>query len=179
MDCFIELSKGYKTRVDEGDLPWLSQWKWSVQAPRPDKLYAVRVIKIRIGDSLHSKAIYMHRIILDAEKGQDVDHINGNGLDNRRANLRLCSRKQNQANKRKGRGKSKYKGVSWNSAYGKWKATTGTKFLGYFTEEDQAAKEYDKAALQEFGEFAALNFSDSGGAQTWFDLGISKTPNDE
>ena len=109
----------------------------------------------------------MHRQILHPPGHLVVDHINHNGLDNRKANLRHATRVQNNRNrliiKRKG-ASSKYKGVSWRKRKKRWHARIHVngryKFLGYFKEEINAAKAYDKAAKKYHKEFASLNFPD-------------------
>jgi hypothetical protein len=92
-----------------------------------------------------------------------VDHINGNGLDNRKSNLRICTHQQNCENSRKRKKSfSKYKGVYWSKNAKKWVAQITidgkSKHLGYFELEEDAAAAYDKAAVKYFGEFACLNF---------------------
>lgn len=111
----------------------------------------------------------MHRMIMNASKGFVVDHINHNGLDNRKANLRLVTNAQNSYNrpcfKKKG-SPSQYKGVYWSKRDNKWQVQISckgkVKTIGQFKDEIQAAKAYDKAAKKYHGEFAYLNFS-----QTW------------
>jgi hypothetical protein len=111
-----------------------------------------------------SKKQPIHRLILDAPKGTQVDHINGNGLDNRRCNLRIATHGQNQMNRRKQLKKStsKYKGVSLNKKDGKWFAEidyNGIHYhIGSFIDEVDAAKAYDEKARELFGEFARPNF---------------------
>ena len=106
----------------------------------------------------------MHRRIMNAPDNLVVDHINYNGLDNRKANLRLATRRQNSLHviRTMNPGSSKYKGVSWHTYKKRWGAqitTYGkTYHLGYFKDEIQAAKTYDEAARKYHGEFAALNF---------------------
>jgi len=100
---------------------------------------------------------------MDAPGHLVVDHIDRNGLNNRRSNLRLCSAAQNACNSGSARGSSsKYKGVCWNKREGKWVASIRFKnklhLMGYFTDEIAAAKAYDKSASEFFGEFAYLNF---------------------
>jgi hypothetical protein len=91
-----------------------------------------------------------------------VDHINGNGLDNRRENLRICSQALNCANAKKTKGKtSRFKGVFWNRQSKKWCAQIGNKkrnhIIGYFNSEARAAQAYNRKAKEFFGEFARLN----------------------
>ena len=106
----------------------------------------------------------MHRQIMKAPAGFVVDHINYNGLDNRKANLRLATLTQNNRHTRRTihPGTSKYKGVCWYSREKRWAvrihADGKTIPLGYFKDEIQAAKTYDKAAKTYHGDFAALNF---------------------
>jgi hypothetical protein len=107
----------------------------------------------------------MHRRILCPPDGLLTDHRNGDGLDNRRGNLRAATQAQNHANRRKTVGTSKYLGVNWAPPEGKWRAVICTnrraKFLGLFHDEDDAARAYDRAAREIHGEFARLNFPDS------------------
>ena len=105
----------------------------------------------------------MHRFILDVPSEVSVDHINRNGLDNRRENLRPASVAQNQQNRKKAQGtSSKYKGVSWNKERQLWHAyihvSGRMKYLGRFQNEVEAALVYDDAARLYFGEFARCNF---------------------
>jgi len=105
----------------------------------------------------------MHRIIMDAEKGEEIDHRDGNGLNNQRCNLRLCTHRQNLMNRRKThkRCSSKFRGVSWEKRSGKWCAQIMIHYrhihLGYFDDEVLAALAYNEAATKHFGEFAHLN----------------------
>ena len=113
---------------------------------------------------VNERTVRMHRAILDVPKGKIVDHINHNGLDNRRANLRVATRRQNAWNKRKRRSKcsSQYKGVMWLKKAGKWQARISCKgrsiVIGYFDDEKAAARAYDARAAELFGEYAAPNF---------------------
>lgn len=111
------------------------------------------------------KTIYMHRELMNPPEGMEVDHINGNGLDNRKANLRVCTKEENQQNSKKRTGKSSsFKGVCWDSSGRKWRAriTVDKKHLqiGQFEMELKAAEAYDKEARYYFGAFAKLNLKD-------------------
>lgn len=102
----------------------------------------------------------MHRLIMDPGPGLVVDHINGDGLDNRRVNLRLATRSQNQMNRRSHIGSRRIKGVSCTGA--RWRAQImvrgETHKLGIFDSEEEAGRAYDVAARALHGEFARLNF---------------------
>jgi len=95
---------------------------------------------------------------------EKIDHVNHNGLDNRRSNLRLATIQENQFNRQiqKTTKSSQYKGVSWETKQNKWRPSI--KFnnqnihLGSFTSEEDAARAYDKVAKELFGEFCCLNF---------------------
>jgi hypothetical protein len=150
----IPLTCGKFALVDSQDYYRLGQFQWfSVFGRRT--FYA--------GRRENGKTIKMHRAIMDAPSGLVVDHIDHDGLNNCKANLRLCSVGQNNCNviSRRG-GASKYKGVNCKRARKKWIASiqhNGTKYhLGYFTDEIAAARVYDKKAKELHGQFACLNF---------------------
>ncbi len=109
--------------------------------------------------------VYMHRQIMESKKGEIIDHVDRDGLNNLRSNLRLATKSQNNMNRsgRKGTS-SKYKGVSWFNRGGYWRAMIHFegryKFLGRFESETEAAKAYDEAAREYHGEFAYQNFSE-------------------
>jgi len=150
----IPLTRGKFALVDAEDYYQLAQFKWHTETGTKT-FYAVR--------NHAGKQVKMHRAIMAAPSHLLVDHINHNGLDNRKANLRLCTRAQNNCNvvSRKGSA-SKYKGVNWYKVGKKWTASvrSNKKFyhLGYFTDETAAARAYDKRASQLHGRFACLNF---------------------
>ena len=151
----IPLTKGKVAIVDAADYDWLSSFKWAANQ-KPGGVYACRNVK--------RKNILMHRMIMNAPVGKFVDHIDRNGLNNRRCNLRLCSFAENIRNT-KGWGKtSRYKGVTRRKKDKKWISSIryNNKFhyIGYFENETDAARAYDKAARKFFGQFAYLNFPD-------------------
>jgi len=155
----IKLSKGQVAIVDDADFEFLNQWKWSTTG-HGVKFYAHRVKTIN-GVSCH---ILMHRLLMGLSIGEKVyvDHINNNGLDNRRANLRIVTKKQNAYNSLPIIGKkSEYKGVCFDKQRLKWRASIcpNRKYivLGIFKEEIDAAKAYNDAAIKHYGEFAYLN----------------------
>ncbi len=157
----IPLTQNKFTTVDDEDYGWLSQWKW--YADRHLNTYYARR-----GQRKDSKTyiIRMHRLILNAQKGQQIDHINRNGLDNRRSNLRFCTSSQNIQNQTTMRsGTSRYKGVCWDKYFNKWEARVQLQpkryLIGRFKNEIEAAKAYDTKAKELFGEFARLNFPET------------------
>lgn len=158
----IELTQGKVAVVSDQYFEWLNQWNWSAIKYR-DTWYAKR----NIGTwPVSNKTILMHREITNALGGMQVDHIDGNGLNNQLHNLRLATDSQNKANRGKQRNnKSGYKGVSWDSRARKWNAQIQVNrrcvHLGYFTDPIEAARAYDAAAPEYFGEFARLNFQET------------------
>lgn len=161
--CKIPLTQGKFAIVDADDYEKLSQYKWHVSG-KGDMLYACRTEGRR--------KIKMHRQILNAPPGMHCDHINHNGLDNRKANLRLCTPQQNSFNQRpRHNGTSKYKGVFWSYKNRKWRAEirlNGQKIhIGYFDYEQDAAIAYDDYAIELFGEFAWLNHQHRPEIKQW------------
>lgn len=118
------------------------------------------VTRLIVNETL--KTGYLHRLIMEPGYDMEVDHINHNVLDNRRENLRLCTREQNLMNRRKNKkSSSQFKGVSFYRPLNKWKAQIKINHkkihIGYFENEIDAAKAYNKAAILYFGDFAYLN----------------------
>lgn len=156
----IHLSRGYIVLVDDEDYEFLSSSKWHLSEKKYRK-YAIRNLPCpRVKGTGYLRS--MHRLILSAPKNLQVDHIDGNGLNNCRSNLRLCVNKENAMNSRKNTsGSSKYKGVSWHKDNEVWAAYIKINYklihLGYFKKEDDAATAYNMAALKNFREFARLN----------------------
>lgn len=149
----IELSQGYFALVDDEDFEILSKYKWYLLKAKHTN-YATRV-EYKDG---FKKRFSMHTMI----SGYKItDHINHNGLDNRKENLRDCTKRQNNCNRVKNkRSFSSYKGVSkrYNMFISLIRIKGKLKYLGQFETEIEAAKVYDSAANYYFGQFACLNF---------------------
>ena len=160
MSKTIPLTKGYEAIVDDADYEWLSRFSWCMHKNSKHS-YAIRAgIQTKAG----RRHIFMHREIVNCPRGLIVDHINHNSLDNRKANLRICNKASNEANKKKRTSltSSKYKGVKWRKKQCCWLSVIQhhyeTYSLGQYDDEIDAARSYDIAALEYFGEFACLNF---------------------
>jgi len=159
----IPLTRGQFTTVDLKNYDIISQHNWFYTHYG----YAGRSATKEEIDSGHPKVILMHRYLMDAPKGIDVDHKDGNRLNNQLENLRLCSRKENLRNQAKvmstkrGRATSPYKGVYWANDRRKWRSTIFVDnrrvSIGSFDDEDEAALAYNRFAKKHFGEFARLN----------------------
>lgn len=153
----ISISNGKFTIIDDEDYEKCSKYKWTYHPSN----YAYR------HESVNGKIIrvYLHRFLLGDNilSGFVVDHINGNGLDNRKQNLRIVTNKQNTRNtqKQKRHTSSIYKGVCWDKSRQKWivhiEVDGHQKYLGRFSSERDAAIAYNKAAMKYFGEYACLN----------------------
>jgi hypothetical protein len=142
---YIRLSTGHKVTIDDGDYEWLSKYHWSLHGA---KYKYARTTKKR-------QSFDMHRMIMDAKSGQMVDHINGDTLDNRRANLRIATRKQNSANHDIAvNNHSGVTGVSWNKKGNTWIVYLGRQYLGQYTKFEDAVNVRKRAETKYFGEFA-------------------------
>jgi hypothetical protein len=173
----IKLTRGLYAKVDPEDYPRLARYKWYATSSKNNKIYAERTVWCR---GRKKRNILMHREVLfgtnpkseflkpkQTQNSNDknskllVDHINGDGLDNRKANLRTATPRQNAWNSR-AYGKSRYKGIWQVKETGKWcariKVNGKVRNLGRFSDEVEAAKAYDRAARKMCGEFARFNF---------------------
>lgn len=152
----IQLTQGKVAIVDDEDFERLNQYKWQADKNKTGNYYARRVL-FRNGKRI---SLLMHREIMNATNDKMVDHKNGNGLDNRKINLRFCNIEQNAANQKNPHKDNKLgiKGVCWIKAKRKYKATIvreGVLYhLGYFTKPMEADEAYRKAEKKYSGEFA-------------------------
>lgn len=142
----ITLTKNMVAIVDDEDYEKFSKWKWSFS---------------NVGYAQRTGGVYLHRLIAGAKPGEFVDHINRDKLDNRRSNLRICNKQQNQHNQGPRKGSSSYKGVSIRKDTGKYTACIHHNYkkinLGSFVTEEEAALAYNEAARKYHGEFAFCN----------------------
>jgi len=151
----IRLTQGKVALVDDVDFEEISKYKWYPLNSQLNHVCAFTCIK--------NKVNYMHRMIINAPIGTMVDHINGNPLDNQRANLRLCTNAQNQQNRKtKGKGKSDFRGLSFRKKWNTWEIHVRVNgrqtYIGSSKNEIEAAKLYDIAAIKFHGEYASTNF---------------------
>lgn len=154
----IPLTQGKQAIVDDEDFEYLNQWKWFA-CPDKRNCYAAH------SGGWLKPMVFMHRVLLNAPSNMFVDHINGDGLDNRRCNLRLANRSQNMANRgMQADNTSGYKGVGVGRHGKNWRAQIRVRnkqiHIGVFSTPEEAARAYDDAAKKYFGEYAHLNFPD-------------------
>lgn len=154
----IKLGSDHSTIIDDVDFQRVSKFKWFPSKGR-GTTYAIGKVKRRGGII---ETVRMHQFIIGKKRGKWIDHIDGNGLNNSRSNLRRCSPKQNEGNSNmKSTNTSGFKGVSWDSKRYKWAACIAINYktihLGRFSEKLDAANAYDIAAKKHFGRFARMN----------------------
>ena len=139
--------------VDDEDYDWLNEYKWHIN------IGGYAETKIKINNKWFNK--FMHRILIEPPKNMFVDHIDHNKLNNKKNNLRIATKSQNSMNRPKYNGTSKYKGVCWDKRKNKYISeimlNNKTYYLGEFMNEIDAAKAYNKKAIELHGEYAYLN----------------------
>jgi hypothetical protein len=154
----IKLTQNKYAMVDDEDYDNLNQYKW-----RYSLGYAVRTTLAKESSRDERRNVRMHRQIMNCDMDLEVDHIDGDTLNNKKSNLRICTHGQNMSNRKSSSvSGSKYLGVSWHKGNKMWQANITAngkqKNLGYSKTEDECARMYDKAAKELHGSFAALNF---------------------
>lgn len=143
----IKLTQGKVAIVDDKDYEYLSQFKWHWKSNN----YAAR--------ESSRKTIFMHREIMKPQDGMLIDHIDGNGLNNQRNNLRICNKSQNGMNRQNNTGRQ-FKGVYpvGKKFVARIQVDGENKYIGTYETQDEAARAYDRAAIDLFGRFAKTNF---------------------
>lgn len=156
----ISLTQGKSTIVDDDAPAWIFDVKWYAQRARHN-FYAVREMLCIDGKR---RAIRLHRIIVRAPQGLEVDHIDGDGLNNLRANLRICNNIENQHGyqRKPANTSSEFRGVCWHKATGKWLAQIQHNchrlHIGLFDDEVEAARAFDTKARELGWPESGLNF---------------------
>lgn len=151
--AYVPLTKGYEAVIDAADVPLVDAWIWLAKVDGRN-VYAARLEGPRGGQ----RTVRMHRVIIGNPEGMQVDHIDCNGLNNRRNNLRVATPSQNQYNKRRAANNSSgAKGVYWHKGDGRWHAqirANNVKYhLGVFDTPEKAHAAYVAASLSLHGEF--------------------------
>ncbi len=155
----IKLTQGKVALVDDVDFEFLSRFNWIAARDHKKQAWYAQANTYRPDGK--RTTVSMHRLIMGNPPGKMVDHRDGNTLDNRRQNLRMSSALENSRNMRRKSTTSQFKGVSWATKEGKWRAQIRivgrSLHLGFFADQSEAARAYNDAAEKHFGEFARLN----------------------
>lgn len=155
----VPLSRGYVALIDEADAPRVLAHKWQASLRRGGLCYARTKISAVVCECCRrawQQTVYMHAFILGPPpEGHVIDHINRNGLDNRRENLRFATSSENARNRREA---GQFRGVAFDPERGLWCADLDGRSLGAFATAEEAARAHDAAALKRYGRGAALNY---------------------
>lgn len=156
----VRVALGYNkyALIDAEDAVLVIQYRWSALRVK-DITYAATTVR----DGKKTRTLYLHALLMNPPDGMEPDHIDGDGLNNSRSNLRLSTHSQNCCNRRRRRGvKTPFKGVGRQAGQKNWTARICVNYrkiyLGQFPTAEEAARAYDRAALEHHGEFARLNF---------------------
>ena len=155
--AYVPLTRGFESVIDLIDVPQVGCWNWFFRPSRRNR-YASRMYYPAAGKP---QTINLHRFLMCPAAGLVVDHINGDGLDNRRANMRVCTPTENARNTRTSiSNTSGSKGVSWNAALNGWKASISVEghptYLGTFPSIEDAAAAYAEASARHHGAFGRV-----------------------
>ena len=163
----VPLTQGYEAVIDADDVPIAGAFNWYAEIDRRSdgSIRSVYAVRKRRDESGNEKGERLHRIIAGATPGFEVDHKDGDGLNNRRTNIRVATNAQNQHNQRiSTRNTSGAKGVTWHRKLSKWQAqiviNKKRKYLGCFQTESEASAAYHAAAVAAFGEWATIGVSE-------------------
>lgn len=158
MTTTIPLTRGKVTLVNDKDVAKLAGWTWRAVYRKGRNLWYAQGYR---GGLKTREDVYMHQLVAGAKRGKIVDHKDGDGLNNRRRNLRHCTVRQNVLGAGVRPHSSRYKGVYWSKRDRVWRAQIGVHrkiiCLGNFRDEGDAGRAYNKAARKHYGEFARLN----------------------
>lgn len=155
--CEIPMASGDKLLIDTEDYDSVIRYSWCLI--RSGRTKIIKYARARVNGS----KILLHRFLMNPPPDRDVDHKNHNGLDNRKHNLRMCTDSQNRGNRKSNyNSTSGHKGVTWLANSNKWRVRISngrgcSRTIGLFTDAHDAACAYNKAALEQWGEFALLN----------------------
>lgn len=146
----LPLKDGKVALIDDEDFEWANQWKWSLRS------------RGYVNRTSGKKTIWLHREIMKTPQGFDTDHINGDKLDNRKLNLRICTHSQNLMNQKlNSKNTSGFRGIVWKPKRKKWqvqiKKNQKIYHGGYFKNKLEAVRVYNIKVKELFGEFARLN----------------------
>ena len=151
--AYVPLTKGYEAVIDAADAQFVGGWNWFAKVKS-------RTVYVRRNDFSSGRQItvLLHRVLMDAQDGQDIDHRDGNGLNNQRINLRIATKSQNMHNQRlRSDNVSGFKGVYWNKAERKWAAAIKLhgkqRHLGCFQTPELASAAREAASTELHGEF--------------------------
>lgn len=152
--AYVPLTRGYVAVISAADVPLVEGFNWTA-APDGRTVYAYRMV---MRDDRKQRMLYMHRAVTRAQPGMLVDHIDGDGLNNTRANLRLVGHRENAMNKKTpATSQSGLKGATFNKRQGRWKSAIVTRgrqiYLGYFDTKEEAHAAYVKASAEIHGIF--------------------------
>jgi hypothetical protein len=157
----IPLTKGYIALVDDDDYERVAAFKWQVGVRKSKQKTYTHALR-HVGPKRQRTTLSLHTFIMGHHPGMMIDHADGNGLNNQKYNLRIATRSQNVANSVRTRpNKTGFRGIFYNGSRFAVRLRGGSnprRYIGSFQTAEAAARAYDKAAIEEFGEFATLNF---------------------
>jgi hypothetical protein len=157
---------GVEFEIDEEDVERVSTYRWYESKSDRKKAYIFTAISTRLSvGRWKNRTVYLHRFLIDAPRGLSVDHKDNDTMNNQKSNLRLATQSQQNQNTKKlnpSTASSRFKGVSFNKKRNVWEVYVHDKrkkiVIGYFQNEEEAARAYDNAARSRYGEFASTNF---------------------